>query len=1083
LSENPALTVEGTKMTPERWQQIDNLLQRVVDIGAAERTALLDELCTGDEDLRQEVESLISFQEMAQSFLEVPALEEAADLLSEDEAGSVGELVLGRYRIEAQLGAGGMGEVYLAEDTNLDSKVAIKFLPSYLEADELAKRRLILEAKATAQLDHPNICRVYKVKEDANRSFIVMQYVDGKTLADRIKDKPLDLREALDVGMQIVEALAEAHSHGIVHRDIKPRNVMINTRGQVKVLDFGLVKVVGGTISQRIVDKRSGLLSRPGQRAGTPPYMSPEQACGAAIDARCDLFAVGVILYECLSGRRPFSGDTDKKILAQVRHLNPPPPSQFNPHVPPELDHAILKALAKERDARYQSANDLLGDLRAIYATLQAQDQVPTKPLPGNLDTRGVSTLRTITSTLRRPAVSIPSVGAAIVVLVWIFWSPPTIPPPSPAAMHWYEEGTAALREGTYHKASKALEQAIQTDDKFALAHARLAEAYAELDYADKAKDQVIRAESLANELRMRPLDALYLQAITKTVLRDFAPAIGTYRQIAQQAPDKDKAHVYMDLGRAYEKNDQLKEAGENYLEATKLAPQDAAALLRLGALCSQQQDFTCAVEAFQKAEALYQAQSNLEGVAEVFYQRGFLFLNQDKPAAARAELERVLQITKATANEYQQIKALLALSSVSAIEGHTVQAEQQATEAIELARTNGVENQSTSGLIWLGNSFLLRGDYNDAEKYYQRALELAQRDKLRLNEAWARLQLGSLRISEHKTDEGLRYIDQALPFYRQGGYRKWLSTALTLRGRALRDKGDYDGALKAFNDQLKLGEQLGDPSQVALTHEEIGSVLSDQEQYPEALRHFDESHKTNSSLKAPVYVAYSAMHRASVLWQIGRYEEARAALQEASSIAETPDGTNKLLLATIRMIDALMELSELHNQQAGVKSHQALNLAGTQYKVTAIQARYVLGLAQSRSGATRAGRQLCEAAIDMATQTGDQHLVSTALLAKAEVMLDGGDPQPALQTALRAQESFARFGQKDSEWRAWLIAALASQRLGKEPVMREYASNARARLTNLEQEWGAEAYRGYLSRQDVQRSLKQLELLLKQQP
>jgi len=410
------------------------------------------------------------------------------------------------------------------------------------------------------------------------------------------------------------------------------------------------------------------------------------------------------------------------------------------------------------------------------------------------------------------------------------------------------------------------------------------------------------------------------------------------------------------------------------------------------------------------------------------------------------------------------------------------VQAEQQATEAIELARTNGVENQFTSGLIWLANSFLLRADYNDAEKYYQRALELAQRDKLRLNEAWVLLQLGSLRISEHKTDDGLRYIEQALPFYQRGGYRKWLSTALTLRGRALRYKGDYGAALNAFNEQLQLGKQLGDQSQVALTHEEIGSVLSDQEQYPEALRHFNESYKINGSLNAKAYVGFSAMKRASVLWQIGRYEETKVALHEAASIAETANGVNKLLLAASRMIDALMELSELHNQQAGVKGHQTLNLAGTQYKVTAVQARYVLGLTQSRSGAPSAGRRLCATAVDMATQTGDQHLVAAALLAQAEVMLDGGYAQQALQAALIAQKSFARYGQKDSEWRAWLIAARASQRLGRETLMREYASTASSRLTSLEQEWGAEPYRGYLSRQDIQRFLNQLGLLLKQQ-
>jgi len=404
---------------------------------------------------------------------------------------------------------------------------------------------------------------------------------------------------------------------------------MINTRGQVKVLDFGLVKLVGSTQVDPDFVERHSLLSRPGERAGTPPYMSPEQACGMAVDGRCDLFAVGVILYECLSGRRPFLGDTDEKILAQVRHLDPPPPSQFNPCVPPELDRVILRALAKEPDARYQSANDLLGDLRGI---LKAQNHTETKPLPRKLDTHR--------SILRRSTVSLASGGAAIVILLWLFWPQPTLRAPSTLALPWYEEGTAALREGSYQKASKALEQAIQFDSEFALAHARLAEAYVELDYTDKAKDQIILAQSLAKELHMQPLDALYVDAVIKTVLRDFGPAIESYRKIAQQTTDKDKAHVYVDLGRSYEKNDQVKEARENYLEATKLAPQDAAALLRLASVCGQQQDLTCAIEAFQKAEGWYEAESILEGVTEVFYQRSFLYLNGENPALARANLE-----------------------------------------------------------------------------------------------------------------------------------------------------------------------------------------------------------------------------------------------------------------------------------------------------------------------------------------------------------------------------------------------------------------------------------------------------------
>jgi hypothetical protein len=214
----------------------------------------------------------------------------------------------------------------------------------------------------------------------------------------------------------------------------------------------------------------------------------------------------------------------------------------------------------------------------------------------------------------------------------------------------------------------------------------------------------------------------------------------------------------------------------------------------------------------------------------------------------------------------------------------------------------------------------------------------------------------------------------------------------------------------------------------------------------------------------------------------MGRYGDSRVAIQEASSIAQTPAGTNKLLLTALRMIEARMEFSESHNSLAAIKSKQALKLAGTLYKVTAIQSRYLLGLTQSHAGATRAARKLCEAATDMANQTGDQQLISAALLAHAEVILDGGDARGALQTALRAQASFARFGQKESEWRAWLLAARASQRLSQQAVMREYALNANARLTSLEQEWGAETYRGYLSRQDIQLSLKQLGVLLNQQ-
>ncbi|MGH9929488.1 MAG: protein kinase domain-containing protein, partial [Pyrinomonadaceae bacterium] len=618
-------------MTPERWQQIDSLLQEVLERPVAERASLLSETCSGDESLRQEVESLINYRESAEAFLEVPAFEAAAEFFFDSPTDSIVGQFIPPYKIEAKLGAGGMGEVYLAEDTQLDRKVAIKFLPLYLEADELAKRRLIREAKAAAKLDHPNICAVYEVREEAGRSFIVMQHVAGITLADKVKDQKLDVRQALDLSIQIVEALAEAHSHGIVHRDIKPANIMVTPRGQLKVLDFGLAKVLGAVGPTQDESTGQIIVSRAGERPGTPPYMSPEQVVGIGVDERSDLFAVGVILYECLTGRRPFAGKTDTEVLEQVRHYHPPGPSQVNPQIPPELDQLIFKTLAKKPDARYQSAGDLLKDLYSVRAALLKQDDVETKPISFKEETSKFPALITLANAFRQSQVYIPTILATLAVaplLLWYFLpkSPHQVPP---QAQYWYEAGTNALSNGAYYEASKELRQAVEIDDKFALAHARLADAYSELDYSDKAKDEIIRAQSLAGESKLEPATALQLQAITKTVLRDFAPAIESYQQIALRAPEKEKVQVYLDLGRAYEKNDELEKAKKNYQQAANLAPQDAAAILRLGVLFGRQQDSKSASDAFKKAEELYRDHSDLEGVAEVLYQRGFLFLNE----------------------------------------------------------------------------------------------------------------------------------------------------------------------------------------------------------------------------------------------------------------------------------------------------------------------------------------------------------------------------------------------------------------------------------------------------------------------
>ncbi len=360
-------------MTPERWKQIDELAQAALDRRGDERAGFLDRACGGDDELRCEVESQIAYQQEASKFLEEPAFKHAAELMadSQTETESMEGRTISHYSILRKLGAGGMGEVYLAQDTTLSRKVAIKFLSQNSVAGEQAKKRLVREAKAAAALDHPHICAVYEVSEEAGYSFIVMQYVEGETLASRLHRQPIEFRETLDIAVQIADALAEAHSRRIIHRDVKPQNVMLTASGQVKVLDFGLARVVReGSLIDSIGETES-LLTAPGSVIGTVPYMSPEQVRGEALDGRSDIFSFGAVLYEMLSGRQPFQGESVGATMSSILTKEPAPLARYASELPDELQRIVRKALSKDKEGRYQGIKDLLIDLRELKQELE----------------------------------------------------------------------------------------------------------------------------------------------------------------------------------------------------------------------------------------------------------------------------------------------------------------------------------------------------------------------------------------------------------------------------------------------------------------------------------------------------------------------------------------------------------------------------------------------------------------------------------------------------------------------------------------------------------------------------------------
>jgi serine/threonine protein kinase/Tol biopolymer transport system component len=280
---------------------------------------------------------------------------------------------LSRYEIRSLLGAGGMGEVYLAEDTKLDRKVALKILPAKVAANPESMRRFVQEAKAASALNHPNIVTIYEIEEITSTRFIATEFIDGETLREHMRHTPLKINKVIEVSIQIADALTAAHEAGIVHRDVKPENIMLRRRdGYVKVLDFGLAKLTerhDETIDLDAATK-ARIVTEPGVVLGTVQYMSPEQARGLTVDARTDIFSLGVVLYEMLAGCAPFKGETRTDILAAILDKEPPPLARYSSEVPEMLEWIVTKAIRKSRAERYQTARELLTDLRSLKQRL-----------------------------------------------------------------------------------------------------------------------------------------------------------------------------------------------------------------------------------------------------------------------------------------------------------------------------------------------------------------------------------------------------------------------------------------------------------------------------------------------------------------------------------------------------------------------------------------------------------------------------------------------------------------------------------------------------------------------------------------
>ena len=406
-------------MRDERWEEVERIYHLTLERESSERPTFLVQACAGDETLRREVESLLTYEHDAESFIEAPALEVAARIMAGEHSPIRAGDRFNQYRIVSMLGAGGMGEVYLAEDTSLRRNVALKFLPAVLTKDKAHLRRFEVEARAVAALSHPNVCIIHEViQTEDGRHCIVMEYIEGMTLRQRMANGQIGVDEAIDIAIQIASALCSAHKTKIVHRDIKPENVMLREDGFVKVLDFGLAKLAetkpdpaNSKDETRAIDPKT----LPGVLMGTVAYMSPEQARGLLVDARTDIWSLGVVLYEMIAGRQPFDGPTPTDVIIGIAERDPAPLARSQPRAG-SLQPIVTKTLAKDRNDRYQTAEQALVDLKNAKRALEL-----------GTDHGSHNRLGVLTKTRSVTALAIAAVVIGVVALaIWFTRQPKT---------------------------------------------------------------------------------------------------------------------------------------------------------------------------------------------------------------------------------------------------------------------------------------------------------------------------------------------------------------------------------------------------------------------------------------------------------------------------------------------------------------------------------------------------------------------------------------------------------------------------------------------------------------------------------
>ncbi|NNE67217.1 MAG: protein kinase, partial [Pyrinomonadaceae bacterium] len=665
-------------MNEKQYKDLKETFPYVEKLSAKARHAYFERLYPDDPTLRKEAAALFETHEnemASRAFRDLSSSQGVSNQKEDTDFVDIDFDGFRKYKFgpEDLLGRGGMGVVFKALDIDLDRYVAIKLLPTNLADDPERKKRFEVEARTLVNLSHPYILKVFDFGQAEDGSFyMVSELVEGRPLNEFIKTGGTNLKEKLYIARYVGEAISAGHKQGVIHRDIKPNNILLRKDGYPVVLDFGLAKLLENHDFRNIPDSRvvtSPLVVTDRRMiVGTPAYMSPEQASQRKLDERTDIFSFGILLYELFTGKHPFTGLTDFEINAAIQKDEPLPIE--NDHIPDDLQAVIKKAIRKDLSKRYQSMEHLLEDLRSIGETedtlrlfMPESDEDPRIPdtdpqadgptaEDATVQTERGSLWKTVTAKnvvrkLRAHTWLMVLVLAAVTSIVaGAYYLTSRTFEPTPAALAWYEKGREAFKHGDFLSAKTNFEKAVETDRNYALAQMSLAETLNETGDFEGAKSarQVAIDKNQQAELPLDQGDSVRFEAISKTIQRDFPGALRAYETMAGNAIGPDKAEAQLHLGRAYESEFLLDDALRSYKTAISIDKEMPYPPLLLADIYARRMETKTALQNYDASADLYRKRQNLQGEIEAIFRRGLLYQKLGREKDAIEDLQEANQ-------------------------------------------------------------------------------------------------------------------------------------------------------------------------------------------------------------------------------------------------------------------------------------------------------------------------------------------------------------------------------------------------------------------------------------------------------